>query len=67
VGSRNFPVEIEFNDLLSVAGIEKILSSGTQTVAIDCPSKMMLLLTLKSFKYRYLTFTKQPCRNGLFE
>jgi alpha-tubulin suppressor-like RCC1 family protein len=36
VGSRKFPVKIEFEDLASVAGMEKISSSGTQTVALDC-------------------------------
>ncbi|KAL7519364.1 hypothetical protein ACHAWX_004128, partial [Stephanocyclus meneghinianus] len=36
-GSRKFPVEIDFDVLLSVEGIEKISSSGTHTVALNCP------------------------------
>lgn len=44
VGSRKFPVEIEFEDLSSVAGMEKISSSGTQTVALDCPGKNVTLI-----------------------
>lgn len=38
-GSRKFPVEIDFDVLLSVEGIEKISSSGTHTVALNCPSE----------------------------
>lgn len=38
-GSQKFPVEIDFEDLSSVAGLEKISSSGTQTVALNCPGK----------------------------
>jgi alpha-tubulin suppressor-like RCC1 family protein len=38
-GSRKFPVEIDFDILLSVAGIEKISSSGTHTVALNCPGE----------------------------
>eukprot|EP00804_Cyclotella_cryptica_P000057 CCRYP_013743-RA/>CCRYP_013743-RA protein AED:0.16 eAED:0.16 QI:2268/1/1/1/0.69/0.66/27/153/931 len=36
-GSRKFPVQVEFDVLLSVAGLEKISSSGTHTVANNCP------------------------------
>lgn len=43
IGSQVFPVEVEFNDLETVAGIIKISSSGTQTVAlcvpVDAPKK----------------------------
>lgn len=38
-GSRKFPVAIDFDVLLSVAGIEKISSSGTHTVALNCPGE----------------------------
>eukprot|EP00804_Cyclotella_cryptica_P007661 CCRYP_015247-RB/>CCRYP_015247-RB protein AED:0.17 eAED:0.17 QI:1704/1/1/1/0.82/0.91/24/1518/1368 len=37
IGSKTFPVEVEFNELDTVAGILKISSSGTQTVAYNCP------------------------------
>ena len=37
IGSQTFPVELEFKDLETVAGIIKISSSGTQTVAFNVP------------------------------
>ena len=40
VSSRKFPVEIEFVELSSTAGIKEISASGTQTVALDCPGKI---------------------------
>ena len=41
IGSQIFPVEVEFNELDTVAGILKISSSGTQTVAYYCPGKIL--------------------------
>jgi hypothetical protein len=38
IGMKAFPVEVEFKDLGNVvAGLLKISSSGTQTVAYNCP------------------------------
>ena len=37
IGSQAYPVELEFKDLDTVAGIVKISSSGTQTVALNVP------------------------------
>lgn len=33
-------MEIEFEELSSIAGIKKISASGTQSVALDCPGKI---------------------------
>ena len=49
VGSRKFPVEIEFEDLESIAGIKQISSSGTQTVALNCPGKKLGMITMSYF------------------
>ena len=48
-GSRKFPVEVDFNVLLSVAGIEKISSSGTHTVALNCPGEINVHIGLQVF------------------
>ena len=54
IGSRKFPVKIEFEDLPSVAGMEKISASGTQTVALDCPGEWCCL------RCRLSEFCTQP-------
>lgn len=40
IGSQTFPVEVDFKDLVTVEGIIKISSSGTQTVALNIPVKV---------------------------
>jgi len=40
IGSRTYPVRVEFDELYTVEGIIKISSSGTQTVALNVPVEL---------------------------
>jgi alpha-tubulin suppressor-like RCC1 family protein len=40
IGSRTFPVEVDFDDLANTSGIDKISSSGSHTVSRNCPVRV---------------------------